>query len=108
MCKWSIACMYRLLCSRIISTYRLCTKDVYISGIIFFCYLTDFSYFSVKKKFLKIVGQIQNRSKMTFWKGGVDGFSYFTLIFNYFIFLPESSVKYIYHSIIISTLMGVI
>jgi hypothetical protein len=49
------------------------------SGMIFFSYLTDFSYFP-----LKIVSKscwtVINRSKMTILKGGVDGFSYFSLI----------------------------
>jgi hypothetical protein len=31
-------------------------------------------------------------SKMNHLKGGVDGFSYFSLIFSYFIFKPESSL----------------
>jgi len=32
---------------------------------------------------------------MTFLKGGVDGLGYFSLIFSYFIFYPESSLIYI-------------
>ena len=34
----------------------------------FFSFLTDFSYFSVKKN-LKVVGNCQSSLKMTFWKG---------------------------------------
>jgi hypothetical protein len=47
------------------------------TGLIFFffSYLTDFSYFS-----LKVAGHGQNMSKMTIFKGGVDGFSYVSLI----------------------------
>jgi hypothetical protein len=40
-------------------------------------YLTDFSYFFCKEKNLEVVGHSQNISKMTFLKGGVDGYSYF-------------------------------
>jgi hypothetical protein len=43
----------------------------------FFSYLTDFSYFYVKKNFGKLQDTVKNRSKMTFLKGDVDGFSYF-------------------------------
>ena len=45
------------------------------TGMIFFSYLTDFSYFS-----LKVAGHGQKMSKMTIFKGGVDSFSYFSLI----------------------------
>ena len=45
------------------------------TGMIFFSYLTDFSYFS-----LKVAGHGQQMSKMTIFKGGVDSFSYFSLI----------------------------
>ena len=34
----------------------------------------------------KVAGHGQNRSKIDHLKGGVDGFSYFSLIFSYFIF----------------------
>jgi hypothetical protein len=44
------------------------------------------------KKFLKDVEHSQNRSRLTFLKGGVDGFSYFSIIFSYFIFYPELSL----------------
>ena len=47
--------------------------------MIFFSYLTDndFSYFLC---FLNVAGYGPNRSKMTFVKGGIDGFSYISLI----------------------------
>ena len=55
--------------------YLLCLHFINRDG---FYYLTDFSYFSVKLQ------DSQNRSKMTFLKGGVDGFRYFQLF--YFLF----------------------
>ena len=45
--------------------------------MIFFSYLTDFSYFFLKFFITKVVGHDLNRSKMEGLKGGVDGFSYF-------------------------------
>ena len=51
------------------------------------CYLTNFSYFPTN-----IAGHGQNKSKMEVLKRGVDGFNYFSLIFSYFKFLPESSL----------------
>ena len=42
----------------------------------FFSYLTDFSYFPLKKN-LKVTGHDLKRSKMEVLKGDVDGFSYF-------------------------------
>ena len=62
------------------------------TGMIFVsCYLTDFSYFPLIC-ILKITGHSQNRSKMELFKGDVDGFSYFSFTFSYFIFLSESSL----------------
>ena len=43
----------------------------------FFSYLTDFSYFSVKKKFRNLQNTVRTGQKMTFLKEGVDGFCYF-------------------------------
>jgi hypothetical protein len=43
----------------------------------------------------KVAGHGQNRSKIDHLKGGIDGidgFSYFSLIFSYYIFYPESSL----------------
>ena len=52
-----------------------------LSGIFFFfSYLTDFSYFPLKIVFRKLLDNGQNMSKMTILKGGVVGFSYFSLI----------------------------
>jgi hypothetical protein len=45
-------------------------------GHIFFTHLTDFSYFPLKQ-ILTVAGCSQIRSKMTFLKGSVDGFSNF-------------------------------
>jgi hypothetical protein len=42
--------------------------------------------FSSGEKLSKVAGHGQNRSKMDRLKGGLDGFSYFSLIFSYFIF----------------------
>jgi hypothetical protein len=53
-------------------TKRFCKVHIYF----FLGYLTDFSYFSAK-----IAEHNQNRSKMTFLKGCVNGFSYFSLIY---------------------------
>ena len=39
-------------------------------------------------------GHGQNKSKMNLLKGFVDGFSYFSLIFNYIIFLQDSSQQW--------------
>jgi hypothetical protein len=49
----------------------------YLSGMIFFSYLIDFSYFPLKFLFPKVGGHGLNRSKMEGWKEGVDGFSHF-------------------------------
>ena len=43
----------------------------------FFQLFNWFQLFFCEKEILKIAGHSQNRSKMTFLKGGVDGFSYF-------------------------------
>lgn len=55
---------------------------------LFFSYLTAFSYFPLKNKFR----MLQDSSKMEVLVVGlgVHGFSYFSMIFSYFIFLPES------------------
>ena len=53
-----------------------------------------FIYQGCEKEIPKITGHGQSRSWMTFLDGGVDGFSYFSLIFSYFIFYPESSLIY--------------
>jgi len=45
-----------------------------------------FQLFFSENCFPKVAGYDQNRSKMTILKGGVDGVSYFSLIFSYFIF----------------------
>jgi hypothetical protein len=50
--------------------------SVKVHRFFFLGYLTDFSYFSAK-----IAEHNQNRSKMTFLKGCVNGFSYFSLIY---------------------------
>jgi hypothetical protein len=47
------------------------------SWMIFFSYLTDFIYIPLKKKFPKVAGHGQNRSKIDILKEVVDGFSYF-------------------------------
>ena len=51
--------------------------------MIFFNYLTDFSFFLLKKN-LKVAGHGQKMSKMEVLKGGVDGFrnyfGWFTVI----------------------------
>jgi hypothetical protein len=48
-----------------------------ITGMIFFCYLIDFIFFFVKKKFQKLQGTVRTGQKSHFYKRGVDGFSYF-------------------------------
>jgi hypothetical protein len=55
-------------------------------GRFFFSYLTDFGYFPLIIFFPKVAGHGQKRSKKDILKEGVDGFSYFSLIFSYFIF----------------------
>jgi hypothetical protein len=65
------------LMSIIFSDGRHCHD--HITGIILFSYLTDFSYFTLKIVFRKLLDS-QNRSKMTILKGGVDGFIFFSLI----------------------------
>jgi len=52
------------------------TQFTIYTAIIFFSYLTDFSYFCEQKN-PKVAGHGQNRSKITCLKGDVDGFSYF-------------------------------
>jgi hypothetical protein len=53
--------------------------------MIFFSYLTDFSYFCTNEK-SKSYRIWSERVKNDILKGGVDGFSYFSMIFSYFIF----------------------
>ena len=48
----------------------------FTSGVIFFSYLTEFSYYSVKKN-PKITRQLEQVKNDSFLKGGVDDFSYF-------------------------------
>ena len=47
-------------------------------------YLSDFSYFLLTKKIVRKLQYIIKKSII--WKGCIDGFSYFSLIFSYFIF----------------------
>ena len=61
--------------------------------MIIFNYIFVFNWFQVffcEKQILNVAGHGQNKSKMEVLKQGVDGFSYFSLIFSYFIFLQES------------------
>jgi hypothetical protein len=51
-----------------------------ISAMILFSYLTDFSYLPLKIIFRKLLNTVRTGKKMTILKGGVDGFSYFSLI----------------------------
>jgi hypothetical protein len=67
-------------------------KDYFISFLFLlnrdkkkFSYLTDISYFPLKK-IMNISEYCQNMSKMTILKGGVDDFSCSSLIFSYFVF----------------------
>jgi hypothetical protein len=64
---------------------KMLLRQVNIPGMIFFSFLTDFSYFPLKRNCRKLLDS-QNRSKIDLLKGGVDGVNYFSLIFNYFIF----------------------
>jgi hypothetical protein len=41
---------------------------------------------------LNVAGHGQNNAKIEILKEGLDGFSYISLIFIYFAFLPESSL----------------
>ena len=52
-----------------------------------------FQLISSEKQIPSVAGNGQNKSKIYPLKGGVDGFSIFSLIFSYFGFLPESSLK---------------
>ena len=56
----------------------LCNND---TGRIFFQLLR---LFFCEKEIPKIAGHSQNRSTMTFLKGGIDGLRYFSLVFSYF------------------------
>ena len=49
------------------------------SGMILFSYLTDFSYFTLKIVFQKLLDTVRTNKKMTILKGGVDNFRYFSL-----------------------------
>ena len=60
--------------------------STYIDKDDFFQLLYGFQLFSSGEKLLKIDGLGRNRSKIDLLKGGVDGFSCFSLIFSYFIF----------------------
>jgi hypothetical protein len=62
--------------------------------LVIWCRDNLFQLFFCKKEIPKIAEHMysQNRSKMTFLKRGVDGFSYFSLTFSYFIFYSESSL----------------
>jgi hypothetical protein len=65
---------------------------------LFFSYLTDFSYFPLKNKFR----MLQDNSKMEVLVVGVHGFSYFSMIFSCFIFLPESFLNNTSTNVLIS------
>jgi hypothetical protein len=56
----------------------LCNDD---TGRIFFQLLR---LVFCEKEIPKIAGHSQNRSNMTFLKGGIDGLRYFSLVFSYF------------------------
>ena len=46
----------------------------------------------IQKEILNVAGHGQNNANIEILKEGLDGFSYFSLIFIYFAFLPESSL----------------
>jgi hypothetical protein len=48
--------------------------------MIFFSYITDFSYFPLKIVFRKLLDKVKTGKKITNLKGGVDGLNYFSLI----------------------------
>jgi hypothetical protein len=48
--------------------------------MICFSYLADIRYFPLKNVFRKLLDTVRTGQKWPFWKGGVDGFSYFSLI----------------------------
>ena len=50
------------------------------SGMTLFSYLTDFSYFTFKIVFRKLLDTVRTDNKLTILKGGVDSFRYFPLI----------------------------
>ena len=54
---------------------------LYVQGwFFFFSYLTDLSYFPLKIVARKLQDMIGTGKKWPFWKRGVDGFNYFSLI----------------------------
>ena len=61
--------------------------------MILFSNLTDFSYFSVKKKFRKLQDTVRT-GQNDLVERGCRWFQLFSLIFSYFIFYPESSLGY--------------
>jgi hypothetical protein len=52
------------------------------SGMIFFSYLTDFNYFPLERNCWKLLDTVRTGHL----KGDIDDFSYFSLIFSYFVF----------------------
>ena len=59
--------------------------------MIFFSYLSYFSYFSVEHNYVLCRTQSEQVKKMTFLKEGGDGLRYFYLIFKFF--LLSSKIK---------------
>ena len=56
-----------------------------LTEMIIHSYLNDFNYFPLEVELPKVARKSQNRSKIDHLKIGVDGFSYISLIFSYFI-----------------------
>jgi hypothetical protein len=57
-----------------------CTCCTYRDAFLFFSYLTDLSYFPLKIVVRKLQDTIGTGKKWPYWKRGVDGFNYFSLI----------------------------
>ena len=60
-------------------------KHSIMPGVFWVFFLTDFSYFP----FLEVAVHRQIRTKIDLLKGCAEVFSYFSLIFNYFIFVQN-------------------
>jgi len=77
-------------------------------GWFFFNYLTDFSYFSLKIVFRKLLNTVRKGYRMPVLKGGVDGFSNFSF-FSVILFSNQDhpcwigSCKSNYHTITTTT-----
>ena len=98
MSYFNFFCIKRCSCCKFHKTCVPCRQEIQTSvitkpGMIFFFHLFNIQLFFCEKEISKIAGHSQNGSKMTFLRGGGDGFGYFSFIFSSFIFIQNHPCK---------------